>query len=985
MRLVWLLVVFCCFVSVSAQLRFRTLNAENGLSQSSVNFVIRDKNGYYWIGTQYGLNRYDGKNIRSYYTYTQEGLADNFLINAVEDVHGNIWFGTRNNLTRYEPDKDRFTKIISDTLITKVNRGHNAVYYLLIDEEGNIVFNSGGHLLKIDKMQQTRTIPRLDFVFGREKHYQQIFFHSGFLFGVVKDSLIKFRIAGGKTEVKEVIKLHVEKPEKRHVLFTTKKAGFMLYDRKLFCLSTDTLKEVLDPIVSRTEINCLTYTDDRYWMGTDEGLYEISEDFQVLKLYQHQKGNPFSLAENKVLSVSGTGDGLLWIGTANKGLSIYDQASAVFEVIKPEEDKSYMPLSCFLNTNDSLLVGHDDGVDVFLRKNNRYVYHSTFFRNNKVTALHQSAAGAVFIGTTRGLFLARHRSVKPVLFSQTQLLIADIKEDTRGHLLVSTHNGLYVIDALTLQLKKQFDRSAKTPEGKPYLKSGYLFCTLPAKNNAYYVNTTVGCSVFDTGFVFRNNVFDHFNYSSMSEIMITKSIEGATGSMWYSTLGNGIYRIKNGKTDYFNQSNGLSNNVVSAMEKDAAGNIWSGTNLGINCITPDGQIVAFNKELQLESAEFVTNGSYALGNRLFFCSNSGLLAFNADAVLKRKMARDYKLGTVLVLKNYTDTLLGAERECHLGSTDKILSFRFCVPGYRIYDKVQLFYRLEGFDEAWHGFENGQDVTFTNLPYGKYTLTVKASISGYGWEDQLQKTIIVHPPFWRKPWFIGLMVVFIVGVLVFGVWYASRIKLKKQLLQLQINQKVFEEKERISKDLHDNIGSQISTLISGLDKISLTQKADQAEKLSDYARHTLGELRETIWALNSQALDVNTLKQKLEDLVYEWRGVYEWVHIQFLFDVQENVPLHPQRTLSFYRIIQEAGNNALKHSEGDTLMLKVVQTETALEAVISDNGKGFDSNCRKKGHYGLDNMRVRAAQANLIYSMTSAPGSGTKIMVTLNYE
>lgn len=985
MRLGLLLVACCYFLNISAQLRFRTLNAEDGLSQSSVNIVIRDKNGYYWIGTQYGLNRYDGRTIRSYYTSTHEGVADNFFINAVEDLHGNIWFGTRNNLTRYEPDKERFTKIICDTVLPLAYRGHTSIYYLLRDNNGTIIYSTAGYLFQIDKIQQTKAVPRPDFLFGRQKHYQQMLMYDSFLCVVKNDSVLKFKMnKTDKPELQETIRLNVEDPKRRFTNFTTGKNAFILYDQRLFCLNKDTVMEVFADIVLRTAVNCITYTGGRYWMGTDEGLYEISEKLEVVKLYQHQKGNPFSLVENKVLSVSETSDGLLWIGTANKGLSIFDQHSSVFKVIKPEEDKSYVPLSCFVNANDSLLVGHSEGVDLFTKENGEYIYRSTFFKNHKIIALYQSANGFIYLGTSKGLYVIRNRLVTPVVFSAVAPLIADIREDGQGHLLVSTHEGLYVLNTSTLHLEKHIHRETKTPDGKICLKSGYLFCTLVTKDNRYYVNTTTGSSVFDKTFRFVENVFDTYKYTSMSEIMITKATEGSDGSMWYSSLGNGIYRIRDTRTDRFNQTNGLSNNVVSAMEKDRAGNIWSGTNMGINCITPRGQVLSFNKELQLESAEFVTNGSYARGDDLFFCSNSGLLTFNAPKVLNRQKDQCYKLGTVLVLKNYTDTLLANANTFNLINTDKILSFRFCVPGYRIYDKVQLAYKLDGFDEEWHTIENGRDVAFTHLPYGTYTLTVKASLKEYNWQQQLQKSIVVHPPFWRKIWFIALVVLLILVVLVFSVWYASRIKLKKQLVQMQINQKVFEEKERISKDLHDNIGSQISTLISGLDKISLTQKADQANKLSDFARNTLGELRETIWALNSQTLDCNTLKQKLEDLVYEWRGVYEPVTIQFRFEVEENVSLHPQRTLSFYRIIQEAGTNALKHSGGSQLILDIKQTSQGLEATVSDNGSGFDAALRKRGHYGLDNMNARAEQASLQYHIASAPGRGTKIMVTLNY-
>ena len=120
-------------------MRFSHIKLEDGLSQSSVNFVIRDKKGFYWIGTQYGLNKFDGKNIQAFFTSNTPQLTDNFILSAVEDVYGNLWFATRNNLCKYDIHSNTFHSIITDT-IKGVIKGHNNIVHLFTDKFNNIVF-----------------------------------------------------------------------------------------------------------------------------------------------------------------------------------------------------------------------------------------------------------------------------------------------------------------------------------------------------------------------------------------------------------------------------------------------------------------------------------------------------------------------------------------------------------------------------------------------------------------------------------------------------------------------------------------------------------------------------------------------------------------------------------------------------------------------------------------------------------------------------
>lgn len=981
MRFLFIYICLWPLATLHAQIRFQALKVEDGLSQSSVNFVIRDKKGYYWIGTQYGLNRFDGKTINTYYTQNEQQLADNYLINALEDDFGNIWFGTRNNLSRYNPTLNAFTKLNPYSIKEGV-KGHNAIYFLFKDPLGHIWFNDAGRFLRILKREQNETYPKPKIIAGLKEGSQLAFFDEGILYSICNDTLLKYNYTeSGAQLLKSKPILGLKKTE--YKIFTIRSKTWILNANKLYEIQNDSLVEQFKEVSSQTTINDVLYKNQRYWIGTDNGLYEFSERGQWIALHQNHIENRFSLSENKVLSVSYTNDELLWIGTANKGVNSYNKSSSIFNVIKQFPNKPYIPLCCLLDSDSMLYVGKDGGVDVFEQVNKQFKYVKTVFENHKVTALLKHRQ-TLFMGTTNGLFIEQKGCIKPIALSKTTLAIADLKVSHSGDILVATHQGLYIVESNTHRVLYVINRLTRSSTGQAFMASSYLFNTQLGCSRNYFVNTTFGSIELDSLYRFKQLPFKNYPYYSLSEIMITGAIEKPNGSVWYGTLGNGVYKQTGNTFQVFNQNKGLSNNVVAALVTDTNGFVWASTNQGINCIKNDTQVVAYTNALQLESAEFVSNGSYALNNQLFFCSNSGVLSFNANDVLNQSLTDSLQLNTALVLKNYTDTL-NPNASVELLPKDKVVTLRFEVPSYKFHDKVKLAYQLQGFDETWHYIKNGQDITLTSLPYGTYTLLVKARLTEFNWQQQFTKTIIIHPPFWRKTWFIILLSSLLLTLFILSIWYISQMRLKKQVLQLQIHQTVLNEKERISRDLHDNIGSQISTLISGLDKIHLQNKTDMAEKLSDQARQTLNELRETIWALNTDVLTLESLRQKLEDYIFEWRTVKDEVNIVSTYAIQTNHELPPQQILAVYRIAQEAISNALKHAGATQLSVALTQLHSTLQIIITDNGIGFDVDARKQGHFGLDNMQLRAEQSKIKYTIHSKIGEGTLIIITLVYK
>lgn len=964
--------------SANAQLRFRHLTVEDGLSQSSVNFVIRDKKGYYWIGTQHGLNKFDGKNIKTYNTDNTSGLSDNFILNAIEDRYGNLWFATRNNLSVYNLKRQTFKSIITDT-IKGASKGHNSIWNVYNDYQGNIVFTAAGKLYCINKNELNKFNPKISLYLNRP--FYAVCERNKKIYGLKNDTFLIYQFINETLKPVKIQKCNfIEKGLQSHIIQNNFTSIFY-NEKQVFELKNDTLIQLFSNELKGQKINSANILKSTYLIGTDNGLYEFDKNHQLIHLYQNHLENSFSISENKVLSVNITNDDILWVGNSSTGVNYCNYNTNYFNVLKPDANKPYVAFCCYLLNDSVLLAGTNKGYDEYIRRNNKWSYHKSKSLNQKVISI-KKINNMMFLGTSNGLYLNINDKYKLLPINNQNPLVFDIAELENHKILISTLLGVYMLDHETYRVTKSVDKHIKDKNGKSVIKSNYIFNTLVTNNNIY-INNTMGSFCFDENLNFKKAIFESYRYKSLSDIMITKAIE-TPNTVWFGSLGNGIYKLKNNVFSKFNTNNGLSNNVIASIEKDKLNTIWISSNYGINSISNSNKITSYTKALSIESPEFMTNGSCSNGNNLFFCSNSGIINFNSENLLNQNTNEDLILNTTRIIKNYTDTLQ-LDSVFELKYTDKIISFNFCVPSIKSYNEIILSYKLIGFDTTTHEIDNGKDISFTNLPFGNYTLKVKATHKYSVWEQSIHYELIIKPPFWKQTWFIvfcSLMLIIIISIV---VYYTSRIKLKRELLKMQLNQKLFEEKDRISKDLHDNIGSQISTLISGLDKISLTKKTDNAEKLSDFARQTLNELRETVWALNKDSVSLSELKNKLEELIFEIRTNYEEIKINFEFVFLNNISLNTTHALSYYRIIQENINNSLKHSNCSVIEIKVHEQNNLLNTIITDNGKGFDTTYRKKGHYGLDNMHDRASKANINYQIESQINKGTtsKISIKIN--
>lgn len=970
-----LLLVF----NLQAQLHFNPLTVKDGLAQSSVNFVISDKQGYYWIGTQYGLSRYNGSEFENFYTASHQGISDNFFISAITDNYGNIWFATRNGLCRYLLDKKKFQTLSLPQSKISV-KGYNPIWSLAKTPEGDIYFIASATCYSISAKDCASDKPAIRPLFASNQSFRYLACSASQLVLLQKDSVVLYKRQGQTLKLRKSFKHTLGESSQTVVLRNLNNKFYIANQNQIFKLEDTTLLKVKTPYIT-AYISDLKQHKGSILVSTYQGLFQTDSLFVLQKHYTHTKENTFSLSENKLLSTSITPDNCVWIGTANSGLNVHIPATEHFSVISKVEGQRYLSFCVLQVSGTRLLAGTENGYDIFEKQKSNWLYSGTRFANHKVTRiLHHNTSN--FIGTTQGLYCESNNSFKRIEAVPEEAQVFDLQLNMPlQQLIVSSTEGLHVLDIKTLNALHIINRKTKNTKNKSLIATNYVFSTCLPTSATFVANTTTGAYKIDSACRDSKNLLEQYPYKSLNEIMIVKSI--LLNNRWYcGSLGNGLYRISNDTVSVITSQHGLSNNVIASLEKDNDDNVWLSTNNGLSCYTKNGRILTFTTELPLSSAEFITNASSCFDSTIWFCSNSGVIGFQPKQVLANASEHLFQLQVELISKNYTDTLVG-DSVIEFSTADKNISFRFCVPGINTFDKTHIAYRLGGFDSTWHKLGNNKNLSFSNLQAGSYELEIIAKLQGTEIVSVRKYFLNVIPPIYRRTWFVLSGSGFTVIITMLLVYYFSRLRLKRKLLLMKAEQKVLEEKQRISEELHDNIGSQISSIISGLDKMQLKGNTPQAEHLSDIARGTLHELRETIWALHLTRVSVTEIRTKIENYVFELRNTFEDISIVTNFSISNHSEFEPEKALSIFRIFQEAVSNALKHSSATTIEIKLLSNPQNFSLFVSDNGKGFDTGKRKSGHYGLDNMVARAAKHGITFEITSEPNKGTQISIFLN--
>jgi signal transduction histidine kinase len=455
------------------------------------------------------------------------------------------------------------------------------------------------------------------------------------------------------------------------------------------------------------------------------------------------------------------------------------------------------------------------------------------------------------------------------------------------------------------------------------------------KNNNIWIATNNGLFIWDK----KNkptqikNISEHFFY--------TLAQEKNNNYIWCSS-NTGLYRININDKHFaqYTANDGLVNNEfnTNSCTKNTDGTIYFGTPKGINSIDP-------TKLLAYAQAPTPTIINISAGN--------------------------FNLGM--------DTAINQLSSISFSHKENDININFASIDFSSEDENMYRYRFANNDTVWKEISKTRSLNFVLEP-GRYLFQVQAGkqLNGYN-PIYKQIEIIIQPPFYKTWWFIGLMSVLILsGVFALGFAIKNYID-RKKIVVLKMQMQLQKERERISKDLHDNIGAQATALFYGIEGLEKNDKTEKMVSLKQTTQDMMDGLRETIWALGKGEVNVTALSDRFKLFMKKISKHYP----QIKFTVQENIDadklLTAEQALHVLRILQEALNNALKHAQAKNIIF-IVESKDNISIKIKDDGKGIDGKTTSNfsDGNGMINMKERAAIAGFGFKVESEKSNGTSI-------
>lgn len=965
---------------------------ENGLSINSINDLLFDRQGFLWIATADGLQRFDGYSFKTFKHDPSDAksIADNYIGSLFEDENENLWISHRSGVSVKRKGEFSFSNISYSSVdfVLKVP------YYCVGENDSTVsILNYPEGIYAINKFSlKTVRITSLPVSLGQErmdmlskfrKKEEAVWLKKG----VDKTgSIFRFN-SSGLREFKNTGKIKV-----LFIIPVKKDSMVIITDKMIYKASTNNpfdLSTILRSPFDATDLDkeFMTWprkiSNDQYLIiGTKKILmFDTNKD----SITEFPYTEYFSENVNHYLNVT-TYDRHknIWLGfNGIGGIKVLSpQKFGLFK--RPEKD--LLPYCLAADDNNNVYVGIYLGdIEVydkagrFLKKIKLPESHNMYESPRAMALIDSSTLIIKFVLDELyavDLHTGSLQSLSHLLPAYKNFTLGDFEPAMQR---AGNNEVLFSFKNMILSLRKN--------------KSGFgitTICTLPVKDriNSFLYNSKgqllIG-TVANAWLLEKNNL----KRLSLPFTWVKHINQHPNGNIWITTT-DGIYILKDSlviKT--LDTKDGLPNSFVYGVLFDNIGNSWISTNRGLAKIDTAYRITTYSAKEGLQGDEFNTRG-YLKGRdgTLYFAGVNGINFFNPQNLLSKGGSSATILTGIEVNNKPYKPDLQPEflRSVSLPYDQNNIRLSFAYMDLTVPLRNQFKFLLKNFQNDWTLPQTNNTVQYI-LPPGEYELYVLgANYEGVWSKEPLVVRINILPPWYQSLWAKIIFALLVLGAVGGIFYYISRTRYQKKLRLLQMEQEVQKEKQRLSRDLHDNLGAQISWLSNNISQVETAQQQLQPveqkmNRLKEGAGELMQTLRETIWILNKDRISAIDFFDKLVSHAVKYTEAYPSIQLHTEETITDNIMLNSSQALQLFRICQEAVTNACKHAEASRLSI-TASNEKGFTICISDNGKGFDLNNNElTGHYGLQNMKQRAEESLLQLSIESSPGKGASIIVS----
>ncbi len=965
------LLCFCLIVKLApAQQqpfgRFINYSIKDGLSQNSVQCIYRDTDGLLWIGTQDGLNKFDGKNftVYSYNSADTNSISDQFVLNIQEDNDGYLWISTRNGFNRFNKKTGIFNRIYFSAKDRHVFQSAVTNFWIYKD---HVLVNREG-MFAVHR--QSLTINRLSNVNGFYTPYA-----GNKLLCLANNNQT---YTANYTDIKLYNRQQIHIP----ILFNEQATpSSVLYDDSTLLLNftsrpaivLDTKRwKILPSQLSNMRANACVKTPGGALLISSNNSVSLCDIRGNIKWQINTSNAPHGIPNGEVLYSMIDQLNNLWVGTSANGLFLSSPSFANFNVINAPVARDIVRQINIWKSR--LLISSRTGL-YYLKLTHGIPggnYH-TLFSGQEVSSFAVDAKERIWMAVKdKGIVLLSEagRPVKTFrLAGNNQLPVLHMKLISGNRIVCCTVNGAFIID-----VNKEEIISSQV---------GYVMDVLQTNTGDVWFGSNTGVDIYSNALQKLKSYSSVTDSSSfISNTIVTNVEQDIKGNIWIGTINRGLYKVTGNRVQYYGTKQGLSSNVVFSVLSDDSGRVWVGTSNGLNILD-----IATNKFLPLTGIDgvpqvaFHFGAKYKLGSNLYLGTSEGLLVIDANQYAVQKKHVQANIAFVEV----NGTYYSGQENLSLMPDDKQINIHLgTIPAY-LPAQLIFQYRLLPGNSEWVSLPKGANIiSYNGLAYGKKQLQVRGAFNTQTLDDApvYNFSITAKKPFYKTTLALILAALSIVLMAGAGVNFYNKNKYNKKLEELRLAQQLYAERARIGRDLHDNIGAYTSALIAGLNQLKPPANTDtqQVGELKSYAANIMSFLRETIWMLNNEKLTINSFADRISNYVARISKNYPQVSVTCTKIIFKDRELQPTHMLHIFRIIQEALQNALKHADAQNINVSI-QAEDVMQFMVSDDGNGFDLN-HKDEHYGLQNMKDRAGEMNFIFHINSS-ANGTDVMLTEN--
>ncbi|MBS1668363.1 MAG: response regulator [Bacteroidetes bacterium] len=785
---------------------FENLNVEDGLSQNSVLSIAQDSMGFIWMGTRYGLNRYDGHNIKvfQHVNTDKNSLPDNYVTSLYLDRSKTLWVGNIKNLSRYHPETNSFDPYIiggGDSIEIK-----GPIRSIIEDKKGNIWVAGSNGLYLLEGRSNNRFNKYVRFTskdglasnkincIAIDKE-DQVWIGTDNGLNIMSFDQGKPKIQTVQPDTQNLNSLSSNKitaifqDQQLNMWVGTLNNGINILDHAYLYGQKNTAFKFAkyahinsDPhsLINNNIRKIVRGNDGKIWIGTQEGLSIFDPSTKKFNSYQHEAENNKSLSQNSIYSIFKDANGSMWVGTYFGGVNFSTNYKTDFVDYQntngPGGINNNVVSSFSEDANHNLWIGTEGGgLNFYDRSSGKFIFYKNkigdpnSIASNLVKTVLCDKTGQVWAGTHGGglnLFSPKTKTFKRFLFKENDIEtlnseIVALLEDSKGNIWVGSPNsGLHVL----YKNSKEFTSyTITTTEGHTIANPSVRILMEDAAQNIW-IGTNAGIYVLPNNhgpceeFATNQNKKDGLLANSVNCIQ-----QDSKGHIWVGTYYGGLSLFDPIKKSFtgFTKNEGLPNNNVLGILEDKKGFLWISTSNGLSKFDPQkNSFKNYTSSDGLASNEFNNNAFYKTASgQMFFGGFKGFTSFFPADI----QTNDWKapliftslnLSNQFIEPNGKDGILNKDisltQAIGLKHDQNVFTIGFALLNYIKSDKNRYAYKLEGFDKDWN-MTNSPFATYTNLPPGDYRFMVRGANNDGVWSDTRSLKIVVSPPFWLTWW------------------------------------------------------------------------------------------------------------------------------------------------------------------------------------------------------------------------------------------